>query len=60
MNDRTKSDLLFDEDDELMDALEEAMDKLSEIRVAETETTKTRKVILKKDEKEKDLPLLIF
>lgn len=29
MNDRSKSDLLFEEDEEFMDALEEAVEKLS-------------------------------
>lgn len=31
----TLSDLLFDEDDEFLDALEEAMEKLSEIQEKE-------------------------
>lgn len=31
IHDGTLSDLLFDEDDEFLDALEEAMEKLSEI-----------------------------
>lgn len=35
MNDRTLSDILFDEDDEFLDALEEAMEKLSEIHEKE-------------------------
>lgn len=32
VHDGTLSDLLFDEDDEFLDALEEAMEKLSEIQ----------------------------
>ena len=31
MNDRSKSDLLFEEDEEFIDALEEAVEKLSRI-----------------------------
>lgn len=35
IHDGTLSDLLFDEDDEFLDALEEAMEKLSEIQEKE-------------------------
>lgn len=35
VHDGTISDLLFDEDDEFLDALEEAMEKLSEIQEKE-------------------------
>lgn len=35
VHDGTFSDLLFDEDDEFLDALEEAMEKLSEIQEKE-------------------------
>lgn len=35
VHDGTLSDLLFDEDDEFIDALEEAMEKLSEIQEKE-------------------------
>jgi len=31
MNERSKSDLLFEEDEEFIDALEEAVDKISEV-----------------------------
>jgi len=31
MNERSKSDLLFEEDKEFIDALEEAVDKISEV-----------------------------
>lgn len=54
MNDRTKSDLLFDEDEELMDALEEAVDKLSKNEYWTKDKQKTD------DEEKEDLPLLIF
>lgn len=36
VHDGTLSDLLFDEDDEFLDALEEAVEKLSEIQEKET------------------------
>lgn len=35
VHDGTLSDILFDEDDEFLDALEEAKDKLSEIQEKE-------------------------
>lgn len=35
VHDGTLSDLLFDEDDEFLDALEDAMEKLSEIQEKE-------------------------
>lgn len=35
VHDGTLSDLLFDEDDEFLDALEEAMEKLSEMQEKE-------------------------
>lgn len=35
VHDGTLSDLLFDEDDDFLDALEEAMEKLSEIQEKE-------------------------
>lgn len=69
MNERSKSDLLFEEDEEFIDALEEALDKL-------TETSKTRKKVIRemhhsdyykdtdrislKTDEDEDPPLLIF
>ena len=35
MNERSKSDLLFEEDEEFIDALEEAIEKLNEIHEKE-------------------------
>lgn len=54
MNERSKSDLLFEEDEEFIDALEEALDKVSKEYYRDKD-----KISLKTDEDE-DPPLLIF
>ena len=74
MNERSKSDLLFEEDEEFIDALEEAVEKLSRITgegefIDDIERAAAAlnneywrdkdKISLKTDEDE-DPPLLIF
>lgn len=65
MNERSKSDLLFEEDEEFIDALEEAVEKLSRITgegegefIDDIERA-TEALNMKTDE-DGDPPLLIF
>lgn len=63
MNERSKSDLLFEEDEGFIDALEEAVERLSHI-TREGEFTddieRAVEALNKKTDEDKDPPLLIF
>lgn len=63
MNERSKSDLLFEEDEEFIDALEEAVERLSRI-TREGEFTddieRAAEALNMKTDEEEDPPLLIF
>ena len=63
MNERSKSDLLFEEDEELINALEEAVERLSRI-TREGEFTddieRAVEALNMKTDEEEDPPLLIF
>lgn len=63
MNERSKSDLLFEEDEGFIDALEEAVERLSHI-TREGEFTddieRAVEALNKKTDEDEDPPLLIF
>lgn len=63
MNERSKSDLLFEEDEAFIDALEEAVERLSHI-TREGEFTddieRAVEALNKKTDEDEDPPLLIF
>lgn len=63
MNERSKSDLLFEEDEEFIDALEEAVERLSRItREGEfiDDIERAVEALNIKTDEDEDPPLLIF
>jgi hypothetical protein len=60
MNERSKSDLLFEEDEEFIDALEEAVERLSRITGEGEFTDDCERAAEALNRKKDDPPLLIF
>lgn len=63
MNERSKSDLLFEEDEEFIDALEEAVERLSRITregAFTDDIERAAEALNMKTDEDEDPPLLIF
>ena len=60
MNERSKSDLLFEEDEEFIDALEEAVERLSQITGDGEFIDDIERAAEALNRKKDDPPLLIF